>query len=108
MARRWIAVFAMALLLATAATACVSRADYDEAAKSADQARSELAKRTRDDAAELSRLQQRLPELEMGRTSVQKQLDDATVVDEQLSKELKRLGQDSQSLLAVNGTLKET
>ncbi len=108
MARRWMTVFAITPLVAAAATGCVSRAEYDEVAKSADQARAELAKRTLDDAAERSRFQHQLADLEAGRALMQKQIDDATVVDEQLSKELKRLGEDSQSLLAVNGTLKET
>jgi chromosome segregation ATPase len=52
-------------------------------------------------------LQKRLDAAEQGRTSMQKELDDATAVDDQLSKQLQTLGQDSQSLLAVNGTLKD-
>jgi chemotaxis protein MotB len=101
-------LIALAPLFSTVATGCVSRARYDDVAKSADQARAELAKRARDDAAERLRLQQHLAELETGRTSMQKRLDDATVVDDQLSKELTKLGEDSQSLLAANGSLKET
>jgi chemotaxis protein MotB len=108
MARRWITSFVIVSLTATASTACVSRAQFDEATRSADQARADLVKRTREDEAERARLERRLAELEMGRTAMQKQLDDATVVDEQLSKELKRLGEDSQTLLAANGNLKET
>jgi chemotaxis protein MotB len=98
----------VAVLFIMSTTACVSRTEYDQAAKSADEARAQLAKRTQDDAAERTRLEQRLVELEAARASVQKQLDEATVVDEQLSKELKRLGEDAQSLLATNGSLKET
>lgn len=105
---RWTAVLAGTQLLVTAATGCVSRAQYDEVARSADQARADLAKRTRDDTTALSRLDARVAELETARAAVQKQLDEATVVDDQLSKELKRLGEDSQSLLAINGTLKDT
>jgi chemotaxis protein MotB len=73
--------------------ACVSQGKYDEAVRNADAARAELA-RSRSAA-------------ELGRTSMQKQLDDATAVDEQLSKELGKLGEDSQSLLATNGALKD-
>src|ERR1019366_1384630 len=38
--------------------------------------------------------------------SMQKELDDATAIDDELSKQLAKVGQDAQSLLAVNGTLK--
>jgi septal ring factor EnvC (AmiA/AmiB activator) len=78
MVRRWIAVLVIAPFLVTGTTACVSRTQYDETVKSADQVRAELAKRIRDDAAERSRLQQRLAELEAGRASMQKQLNGAT------------------------------
>jgi chemotaxis protein MotB len=108
MAGRWVKVLVLVPLVATSAAGCVRRADYDQVAKSAEQARTELARKTRDDDAERARQRQRVAELEVGRASMQKQLDDATVVDEQLSKELKRLGEDSRALLAASGSLKET
>jgi chemotaxis protein MotB len=95
MSSRWILVVSASLL----ATACVSQGKYDDAVRSAAAARAELAQSKR-------ALQQRLDETQQGRASMQKELDDATAVDEQLSRQLQRLGQDSQSLLADNGTLK--
>ncbi|HZU82083.1 MAG TPA: OmpA family protein [Polyangiaceae bacterium] len=97
------ALVACASLLATA---CVSKAEYDGVVQSAEQARAELARRTSECADQRGRLEKRVAELDTGRASMQKQLDDATAVYEQLSKELKRLGEDSQSLLANNGSLK--
>ncbi|MGH7297005.1 MAG: OmpA/MotB family protein [Polyangiaceae bacterium] len=74
-------------------TGCVTQGKYDEEVRSANALRAELArtKRTTD----------------LGRASMQKELDDATAVDDQLSKQLATLGQDSQSLLATNGALKD-
>jgi len=76
------------------ATGCVSQGRYDEAVRSGDAARAELARSKQ--------------ALELGRTSMQKELDDATAVDDQLARQLSKLGQDSQSLLAANGTLKDS
>jgi predicted nucleic acid-binding Zn-ribbon protein len=47
-----------------------------------------------------------LLEAQQGRASLQTQLDEATAIDEQLSKELARLGQNSVSLLSANDSLK--
>jgi chemotaxis protein MotB len=88
---------AVVLGVSLMSTACVSRGTYDEQVRAANDARTQLARCTADDQL-----------LEKGATEMQGQLDDATAVDEQLGKELKRLGEDSQSLLAVNGTLKST
>lgn len=74
------------------AVGCVSKGSYDECVRGADAAKAELA-RTQHSAS-------------MGRASMQKELDDATAVDDELSKQLAKVGQDAQSLLAVNGTLK--
>lgn len=107
MTRRWTTVLTVAFV-ATFATACVSRTEYDKEAKSAADARAELAKGAHEHAAARAQLEQRLAAQDAGRPALQKQLDDATAVDEQLSKELKRLGEDARSLLASNGSLKET
>ncbi len=88
-----IAAVAIASLLATA---CVTKGTYDQQVQAASDARAQLA-RCRDDDQRLAK----------GSTEMQKQIDDATAVDEQLTNELKRLGEDSQTLLAVNGTLKD-
>lgn len=77
-------------------TACVTKGAYDQQVQAASDARAQLARCQNDD--------QRLAK---GSTEMQKQLDDATAVDDQLTKELRRLGEDSQSLLAVNGSLKD-
>jgi chemotaxis protein MotB len=107
MTRQWITVLTITFAT-TFATACVSRTEYDEEANSAADARAELAKRAHEHAAERASLKQRLADGDATRAALQKQLDDATAVDEQLSKELKRLGEDARSLLASNGSLKET
>lgn len=97
MSSRWIlAAVASASLLTSA---CVSRGQYDDAVRSADAARAELVQTKR-------AMQLRLDATEQGRASMQKELDDATAVDDQLSRQLQKLGHDSQSLLADNGTLK--
>lgn len=87
-------------LLSLQAAGCVSSGRYDEVVHGADAARAELARTKRD-------LNERMTAAEQGRASMQKQLDDSTAVEEQLSKQLAQLGQDSQSLLAVNGSLKD-
>jgi chemotaxis protein MotB len=81
-----------ALLLPLLTVGCVSKGSYDECVRGADAAKAELA-RTQHSA-------------NMGRASMQKELDDATVIDDELSKQLSKVGQDAQSLLATNGTLK--
>ncbi|HEY3820132.1 MAG TPA: OmpA family protein [Polyangiaceae bacterium] len=86
-------IYVVAACASLFTTSCVTRGKYDDEVRSADAARGELA-RTR-------------KAMELGRTSMQKELDDATAVDDQLSKELAKLGQDSQSLLAANGALKD-
>lgn len=85
--------------VALCTTACVSTGKYDEAVRGADAARAELAQTKR-------AMQQRLEATEQGRTSMQKELDDATAVDQELSLQLQKLGQDSKTLLADNGTLR--
>src|SRR6516162_6047828 len=97
MTSRWLLALAAASLCATA---CVAQGKYDEAVRSADAARAELA-RTKQE------VQRREKIAEEGRAEMQKQIDDATAVYDALTKQLERLGQDSQSLLAVSGSLKD-
>jgi chemotaxis protein MotB len=80
--------------------ACVSQGKYDEAVRSADGARSELA-RTKQE------MQRRAKVADGGRAEMQKEIDDATAVYEELTRQLEKVGQDAQSLLAVNGSLKD-
>jgi chemotaxis protein MotB len=89
-------VFAVLALGTSLLTGCVTQGRFDEQVQAASDARAQLARCKADD--------QRLA---TGSTEMQKQLDDATAVDEQLTSELRRLGEDSQTLLAVNGTLKD-
>jgi chemotaxis protein MotB len=77
----------------------VTQAKYDEAVRDANTARADLAK-------ERARLQDQEKGRASMQASLQKQLDDATAVDDQLQAELKRLGENAQSLLATNGGLK--
>ncbi len=91
-------LLAGAMFVSLLSAACVTQGKYDEAVRSANAARAELASRTQD-------CRQRLMELESGRASMQKQLDDATAIHEQLSNELKKRGEDSDALLATNGAL---
>jgi chemotaxis protein MotB len=88
-------------------TACVSKGRYDDAVRSADQARADLTQRARSDDEQLDALRRRLAELELGRTSMQKELDDAAEVDERLSNEIDKLGGDSQAMRSANGKLAE-
>jgi chemotaxis protein MotB len=85
------------------AIGCVTKAQYDTDIQSANTARDQAR-------AELARERARLQDTEKGRASMQaamqKELDDATAVDEQLQAELKRLGENAESLLATNGSLK--
>jgi len=74
---------------------CVSKGTYNEEVKAANSVH-----------AQLDKCNLQVAQLEASRTSLQKQLDDATAVDEQLSKELAKLGEDSKALLATNGSLK--
>ncbi len=87
---------AAVIIASVLATACVTKGTYDQQVLAASDARAQLA-RCRDDDQRLAK----------GTTEMQKQLDDATAVYEQLTNELKRLGEDSQALLTVNGTLKD-
>jgi len=98
MRSRWLLVLAVAT--SVVATGCVSQGRYDEAVRSADAARAELAKTKQE-------LQRREKTADEGRTEMQKEIDDATAVYDELTKQLERLGQDAQSLLAVNGSLKD-
>ncbi len=93
-------VFGMLALASLLGTGCVSQGRYDEAARTAAAARADLARTMRE-------MNERLASAELGRASMQKQLDDATAIDDQLARELQKLGQDSQSLLAANGSLRE-
>ena len=88
-------------------TACVSKGTYEEAVRSADKAHSDLAQRERADDEQLAALRRQLEELEVGRASMQKELDTATEVDEQLSNEVDKLGGDSQTMRLANGKLAE-
>jgi chemotaxis protein MotB len=96
---RWI-VALFAAVTAVGAMGCVSQGKYDEAVRSADAARADLAKTRLE-------MQQRESQAVAGRAEMQKQLDDATAVDDQLIKQLEKLGQDSKSLLASNGSLRD-
>ncbi len=94
----------IAVLCASLASAgCVSKATYEEEVQAANKAHAQVDACARDAA----NLRAKLSESEVGVSSLQKQLDEATAVDEQLSRELARLGEDSKSLLAVNGSLKD-
>lgn len=95
------------------APACVSRATYEDAVHSGDVARTALAQSTRESAQqreaskkEIDRLRQELAESQEGRASMQKELDDATAVDDRLTSELAKLGHDSQSVMSANDTLR--
>jgi len=98
MTSRWL--LALAASASLCASACVSQGKYDEAVRSADAARAELA-RTKQE------MQRRAKVADDGRAEMQKQIDDATAVYEELTRQLERVGQDAQSLLAVNGSLKD-
>jgi hypothetical protein len=78
---------------------------FDDAVRSADRARADLTQRERADDEQLASLRRRLEELEVGRTSMQKDLDTATEVDEQLANEVDKLGGDSQMMRLANGKL---
>jgi chemotaxis protein MotB len=84
------------------ATGCVSKATYDQEVQAGNKTHA-LLDQCSDERA---RLEARVDDLTRGRVAMQKQLDDATAVDDQLSKELAKLGEDSKSLLTANGTLK--
>lgn len=89
---RGFSIVASLLALAFASSACVSQGKYDEAVRSADAARAELARSHH--------------EMDLGRASMQKQIDDQTAIDDQLARELEKLGKDSQAMLATNGELR--
>ena len=88
-------------------TGCVSKGSYDDAVRSADQAHADLMRRERTDDEQLAALRQRLAEMDLGRASMQKELDTATEVDERLSNEVDKLGGDSQAMRSANGRLAE-
>lgn len=98
MTSRWL--LALATSASLFAAACVSQGKYDDAVRSADAARTELAKTKQE-------MQRRAKIADDGRAEMQKQIDDATAVYDELTKQLEKLGQDAQSLLAVNGSLKD-
>jgi chemotaxis protein MotB len=82
-------VFCASLL----AAGCVTQGKYDQAVRGADMARGELVRYEQTS--------------ERNRTALQNELDEATAIDEQLSQQLAKVGQDSKSLLAANGSLKD-
>jgi chemotaxis protein MotB len=94
-------IFVVLVSASLFAGGCVSKGTYDQAVSSADATRAELLQTKRG-------MQQRIESCENDRAALQTQLDDATAVDDQLSKQLAKLGGDSQALLAANGTLKDT
>jgi chemotaxis protein MotB len=94
-------LFALAASASLLSVACVSQGKYEEAVRNADAARSELAKTKQE-------MQRRERIADEGRAEMQKQVDDATAVYDELTKQLERLGQDAQSLLALNGSLKDS
>jgi chemotaxis protein MotB len=96
-----------AALAALSLASCVSKGTYDESVRSAEQARADLAKETREAAGEVARLRAHVAELEGGRASMQKELDDAAFVDARLAQEIDKLGGDSRILRADNGKLSD-
>lgn len=105
MIRTTLTISAAACLIA----GCVPRGQYEEAVRSASSLRAESAAkdaRLREAQAQLAARDTRLHDAEVGRASMQKELDSATAVDDQLETELKKLGENAQSLLSENGALK--
>lgn len=99
MSSRWLLALIASVTLG--GTACVSEGKYDEAVRSADVAHAELAKTKQE-------MQRHDKIADQGRAEMQKQIDDATAVYDELTRQLERVGQDAQSLLAVNGSLKDS
>ena len=95
-------VTVIAACASLSAMGCVEQAKYDAAVRDANTARSELAK----ERARLQDEEKGRGSMQASQDSLQKQLDDATAVDEQLKAELKRLGENADLLLATNGSLK--
>ncbi len=89
----------LVVLASLTVTGCVTRGRYDEAVRDGSAARTELGK-------ERARLQDEQKGRASMQASLQKQVDEAAAVDDQLQTELKRLGENALSLLAQNGTLK--
>jgi len=89
----------LAACAALALTGCVSQTRYEQALNSAELARTQLVQTqrllaTRDSAAEL------------GRASMQKDLDEAAAAESQLKAELVRLGEDAGALSKVLGEMR--
>ena len=97
MRSRWPSIMFVSVSLL--GTACVSQAKYDDVVRSADAARAELVKTKQE-------MRRREGDAEEGRAEMQKQIDDATAVSDELTKQLEKLGEDAQSALAANGFLK--
>jgi chemotaxis protein MotB len=87
------------LLLSLLATGCVTKGKYEETVRDANAVRAALA-------AEQANRQAESKRNALTNATLQKDLDDATAVDDELRKELKRMGANAESLLAVNGSLK--
>lgn len=116
-------------LTASFSEACVSKAKYDDLAKTADQARADLARRGADadqhdkaNAAELARLNDalaaaakalqerdnRLSDASVNEHNLQAKLDESTAINQQIRRELERLGKNVDGLLADKGTLSKS
>lgn len=113
-------------LLALMVTGCVSMEKYDSAVADAQRAKSQLARHRADSArheqaldarvaelsSDLSAAEQQARDRDAALTStkahaadLQKQLDDATALNQQLSAELKRLGKNVNQLVSEKGTM---
>jgi chemotaxis protein MotB len=84
-----------AALASFLAVGCVTQGKYDVAVRDANTARADLATE-----------RARLHDAQKERAAMQKELDDSTAVDDQLQKELAKLGANARSLLADNGDLR--
>jgi len=93
-------MIAIAASVSLLGTACVSAAKYDEEVRTADAVRADLAR------TKIALAQQTRDEAE-GRASMQRAIDDQTALCDEMGKELSKVGRDSQSLLTVNGSLKD-
>ena len=69
------------------AVGCVSKATYDEAARSADHVRAGLTRKLQEDETAIDRLRARLAAEEVGRASMQKSLDEEEAAGDRLARE---------------------
>lgn len=100
-------LIAAVLACSPLAAGCVSKATYEEAVRSGDQARAELTQKVQDTETAVAHLRAQLMESELGRASMQKTLDEEEAFGAQLGTEIDRLGGDSGALRAANSQLNE-